>query len=154
MVKGLIAGVRTLALAFVLLFAVLYVISGFAAMTIGNSEEVANIGLDGFFYNIPASMYTAFRCFTGECTTNDGAPIHSLLADVFGLPFIACYVVSYMLVTMDIFNLILAVYVDNDESSEGERCCHRRAVLTGVHPHRPNNARAVEEVLLGLSRLP
>ncbi|CAE7661770.1 Cacna1c [Symbiodinium microadriaticum] len=112
MVKGLIAGVRTLALAFVLLFAVLYVISGFAAMTIGNSEEVAKIGLDGFFYNIPASMYTAFRCFTGECTTNDGAPIHSLLADVFGLPFIACYVVSYMLVTMGIFNLILAVYVD------------------------------------------
>ena len=112
MVKGLIAGVRTLALAFVLLFAVLYVISGFAAMTIGSSQEAADIGLKGFFNNIPAAMFTAFRCYTGECTTNDGSPIHSLLAEVFGLPFIAAYVASYMLVAMGIFNLILAVYVD------------------------------------------
>ena len=88
------------------------VISGFAAMTIGGSQETAAIGLDIFFYNIPASMFTAFRCFTGECIDNDGSPIHSKLADVFGLPFIAAYVASYMLVSMGIFNLILAVYVD------------------------------------------
>eukprot|EP00435_Cladocopium_sp_Y103_P022795 s2181_g5.t1 len=35
---GLIAGIRTLFLAFILLFAVLYVMSGFATLTIGNSE--------------------------------------------------------------------------------------------------------------------
>ena len=112
MVKGLIAGVKTLGLAFVLLFTVLYVISGFAAMTIGASQKTADIGLDIFFYNIPASMFTAFRCFTGECVDSYGKPIHALLADAFGLPFIAAYVASYMLVSMGIFNLILAVYVD------------------------------------------
>ena len=37
MVKGLIAGVKTLVMAFTLLFSVLYVISGFATMTLGAS---------------------------------------------------------------------------------------------------------------------
>ncbi|CAE7846223.1 Voltage-dependent L-type calcium channel subunit alpha-1S [Symbiodinium microadriaticum] len=112
MVKGLLAGIRTLALAFVLLFAVLYVISGFATMTIGSSETTVDLGLSPYFDNIPNSMFTAFRCFTGECVSNDGRPIHSLLASRFGLLFIAGYVASYMLVTMGIFNVILAVYVD------------------------------------------
>ena len=52
-------------------------------------------------------MFTAFRCFTGECVDDYGKPIHSRLAKAFGLPFIAAYVVSYMLVAMGIFNVIL-----------------------------------------------
>jgi len=112
MVKGLTAGVRTLALAFLLLFAVLYVISGFATMTIGSDTRTKELGLEEYFYNIPAAMFTAFRCFNGECVNRRGEPINFLLADAFGLPFILFYVISYMLVTMGIFNVILAVYVD------------------------------------------
>ncbi|CAE7720749.1 Cacna1c [Symbiodinium sp. CCMP2456] len=112
MVKGLLAGIRTLALAFILLFAVLYVISGFATMTIGSSDITVDLGLNQYFNNIPNSMFTAFRCFTGECVSDDGRPIHSLLASRFGVLFKAGYVASYMLVTMGIFNVILAVYVD------------------------------------------
>ena len=62
MVKGLIAGIRTLVLAFSLLVAVLYVIAGLAAMTIGSSETE----LAGDFDTIPDAMFTAFRCFTGD----------------------------------------------------------------------------------------
>lgn len=116
MVKGLLAGIRTLALAFVLLFAVLYVISGFSAMTIGSHYD--DMSFDGentlvpYFRTIPDAMFTAFRCFTGECTTYAGEPIHYLLALEFGYPFMFLYVGCYMLVTMGIFNVILAVYVD------------------------------------------
>jgi len=112
MVKGLIAGIRTLFLAFILLFAVLYVMSGFATLTIGNSETAEKLGLTEYFYNIPRSMFTAFRCFTGECVNEAGQPIHYMLAAEFGSPFVLAYVASYMLVTMGIFNVILAVYVD------------------------------------------
>lgn len=112
MVKGLIAGIKTLALAFALLFAVLYVISGFAAITVGNDQRTKDVHLDEYFHNIPASMFTAFRCFTGECMNEAGQPITHMLAAQFGLPFILAYVASYMLVTMGIFNVILAVYVD------------------------------------------
>ena len=110
MVKGLIAGLRTLALAFTLLFAVLYVISGFATMIIGGEERVVEDGLEIYFRNIPASMFTAFRCFTGECVDTAGRPLPFLLAQKFGVAFVLSYVVSYMLVTMGIFNVILAVY--------------------------------------------
>ena len=45
-------------------------------------------------------------------STTAGQPLHSLLAAEFGVPFVAGYVASYMLVSMGIFNVILAVYVD------------------------------------------
>ena len=118
MVKGLIAGIRTLALAFALLFAVLYVISGFATITLGHasSEEdglhgnstSTDDGLHRYFANIPESMFTAFRCFTGECINDNGQPIQALLAERWGLAFVLPYVASYMLVSMGIFNVILA----------------------------------------------
>eukprot|EP00435_Cladocopium_sp_Y103_P027191 s2181_g6.t1 len=57
-------------------------------------------------------MFTAFRCFTGECVNEAGQPIHYMLAAEFGSTFVLAYVASYMLVTMGIFNVILAVYVD------------------------------------------
>lgn len=112
MVKGWIAGIRTLALAFTLLFAVLYVLSGFATMTIGNSQRTVEVDLQHYFETIPNTMFTAFRCFTGECVNDKGHSITSVLADEFGVAFVLSFVASYMLVTMGIFNVILAVYVD------------------------------------------
>ena len=49
MVKGLLAGARTLLLAFILLFTVIYVIAGFATMTIGSDERTVEIGLQFYF---------------------------------------------------------------------------------------------------------
>ena len=74
MIKGLIAGIKTLSLAFLLLFAVIYVISGFATLAIGGSlrgklEDEDYIDLSRYFHNIPATMFTCFRCFNGECAT-------------------------------------------------------------------------------------
>lgn len=112
MVKGLIAGIKTLVLAFTLLFSVLYVISGFATMTLGSYDETVALGLMIYFQSLPDSMFTAFRCFTGECVNEAGEPLTHLLAREYGLVFILSYVMSYMLVTMGIFNVILAVYVD------------------------------------------
>lgn len=112
MVKGLVAGVKTLVLAFTLLFTVLYVISGFATMTIGSSRKTIEMGLQRYFLTIPDSMFTCFRCFTGECVNDSGQPIHAMLADAFGPIFVFPYVASFMLVSLGIFNVILAVYVD------------------------------------------
>ncbi|CAE7199958.1 rlmN, partial [Symbiodinium pilosum] len=110
--KGLVAGFRTLCLSFVLLVAVLYVISGFATMTIGSDLRTTDMGLMPHFDTVPQSMFTAFLCFAGECIDRSGRPIPTLMAEAYGLPFVMGYVVSYMLVSMGIFNVILAVYVD------------------------------------------
>ncbi|CAE7405942.1 CAC, partial [Symbiodinium pilosum] len=112
MVKGLIAGIKTLILAFTLLFSVIYVISGFATMILGPDEALAELELQVYFRSLPESMFTCFRCFTGECMDVDGKPLTHMLAQEFGYGFIFSYVFSYMLVAMGIFNVILAVYVD------------------------------------------
>jgi len=112
MVKGLVGGFRTLFLSFALLFAVLYVIAGFATMTIGRDDLVAQLGLTTHFKNIPSSMFTAFRCFSGECFAESGLPIAAVLEQSHGLPFVLGYVLCYMLVSLGIYNVILAVYVD------------------------------------------
>ena len=112
MLRGLVAGCWTLALAFLLLFAVLYVMAGFATITIGGSPRIHELGLYPFFNNIPASMFTAFRCSTGDCTAEDGSSIAALLSREFGVGFILPYVASFLFVVMGIFNVILAVYVD------------------------------------------
>ncbi|CAK9096890.1 unnamed protein product [Durusdinium trenchii] len=112
MVKGLVAGMRTLLLSFALLFAVLYVISGFATMTLGRDERTAELDLQGHFNNIPRSMFTAFRCFSGECFADSGLPIAAVLSTKLGWSFAIFYVLSCMLVSLGIFNVILAVYVD------------------------------------------
>ncbi|CAE7520585.1 Cacna1c [Symbiodinium pilosum] len=112
MIKGLVAGVWTLSLAFLLLAAVLYVIAGFTTVAIGRNIRLEELGLHTYFANIPMSMFTAFRCFTGECVSDEGRSIPSILAEEFGVLFVVSYVASYMLVSMGIFNVILAVYVD------------------------------------------
>ncbi|CAE7350729.1 Catsper1, partial [Symbiodinium microadriaticum] len=112
MVKGLIAGVKTLILAFTLLFSVIYVISGFATMVLGGHEAIDRLDLEMHFRTLPDSMFTCFRCFTGECVDEYGKPLTHMLAQEFGHIFVFSYVFSYMLVAMGIFNVILAVYVD------------------------------------------
>lgn len=111
MMRGLIAGVWTLALAFVLLFTVIYVIAGTATIAL-DTRKLAEIGLHAYFYNIPTTMFTAFRCFTGDCVNDQGHSLTSVLSREFGFLFVLGYIASYMLVTMGIFNVILAVYVE------------------------------------------
>ncbi|CAK9114756.1 Multidrug resistance-associated protein 5 (ATP-binding cassette sub-family C member 5) (Multi-specific organic anion transporter C) (MOAT-C) (SMRP) (pABC11) [Durusdinium trenchii] len=57
-------------------------------------------------------MFTAFRCFTGDCVDELGHSLTSKLSQEFGVIFVLGYIASYMLVTMGIFNVILAVYVE------------------------------------------
>ena len=106
MVRGLVAGIWTLALAFCLLFAVLYLIAGLASFTMGRDSRMAALGMEQLFYNIPVAMFTAFRCFIGDCNTMAGEPIMLVLAEEFGVVFVLGYVASYMLVAMGIFNVL------------------------------------------------
>ncbi|CAK9046276.1 Sodium channel protein type 8 subunit alpha (Sodium channel protein type VIII subunit alpha) (Voltage-gated sodium channel subunit alpha Nav1.6) [Durusdinium trenchii] len=113
MVKGLLGGLRTLVCAFALLFVVLYIIAVFATFTIGRAPDLDG-NLQILFRSVPSTMFTAFRCYSGECITEEGFPVALLLSenDQFGMIFVLLYVAGYMLVTMGIYNVILAVYVD------------------------------------------
>mmetsp|Transcript_12851 Transcript_12851/g.40356 ORF Transcript_12851/g.40356 Transcript_12851/m.40356 type:complete len:817 (-) Transcript_12851:81-2531(-) len=112
MVKGLLAGLRTLLWAVVLLFITLYVLAIFTTMTLSKSEA-PGILEDGLFTSVGNSVLTAFRCFVGDCNTSKGRPITKLLADAYGWYFVVPYFASMVFVTFGLFNLIVAIYIES-----------------------------------------
>jgi len=111
MVKGMLSGFCTLVWAFVLLFFVIYVIAVFLTTTIGRHRNSV-VHDQGLFSTVPRSMFTAFRCFLGDCATEEGFPIAKLLLDAHGALFVVGYVISSLVVTFGIFNVIMAIYVE------------------------------------------
>jgi len=117
MVNGLIAGLRTLFWAIVLLFFMIYIIAVFATVTIGQDVQRRIIKGEELLTTVPNSMLTAFRCFTGDCATATGKPIAKLLSDEYGARFILPYVAAVVMITFGLFNLIMAIYVENTISA-------------------------------------
>jgi len=58
-------------------------------------------------------MGTAFRCFTSDCQTLQGRPIAKILSDAYGIAFVIPYLAAVLIVTFGLFNLIMAIYVEN-----------------------------------------
>jgi len=112
MIRGLLGGGRTLCWAFSLVLGALYIISIFAAMTIGRSERALEGNIQEHFNSVPKAVFTVFRCYTGECFAKNGMPIAAVLLEEYGAGFGVMYLLTYMMVALGLFNVILAVYVD------------------------------------------
>eukprot|EP00435_Cladocopium_sp_Y103_P018739 s1457_g4.t1 len=105
MIQGVFTGLRVLFWAVVLLVGCMYLI-GVVTKTLFGQERQE-------FRYVPIAMFTAFRCFTDGCTTEEGEPLHEKLRDRFGGLFILAYILLFLFVTIGIFNLIMAVFIDN-----------------------------------------
>jgi len=117
MVKGLFAGMRTLFWAIILLFFTIYIFAVLlSALTKLETPDYA-IREEKLFHNVPASMFTAFRCFVGDCQDSQGRSISKLMADQYGWTFIVGYLIAMVFVTFGLFNLIFAVYIENTLSA-------------------------------------
>eukprot|EP00931_Biecheleriopsis_adriatica_P120890 TRINITY_DN95990_c0_g1_i1.p1 TRINITY_DN95990_c0_g1~~TRINITY_DN95990_c0_g1_i1.p1 ORF type:complete len:317 (+),score=49.75 TRINITY_DN95990_c0_g1_i1:1-951(+) len=113
MVMGVISGVRVLMWAFFLLIALVYVFGLIMLKLVGDEEEE--------FSNIWAAMFSLFRCFTDGCSAYDGTPLQERLRQKHGLLFFICYLITYILVSIGVFNLIMAIFIDNVVNSQAER---------------------------------
>merc|ERR1719253_1406027 len=58
-------------------------------------------------------MFTIFRCFTDGCAAYDGTPLQEHLREAHGFIFMFGYVLIMMLVTFGLFNLIMAIFMEN-----------------------------------------
>jgi len=125
MVRGLLGGLRTLLWAVVLLFFTLYVIAILATSTIGaNQQTVPGFNGEELFSTVPLSIFTTFRCFMGECTDSQGLPLVPILADEYGPVFVMSYIAAMIFVVFGLFNLIVAIYIENTlnaAKTEGEK---------------------------------
>ncbi|CAJ1337236.1 unnamed protein product [Effrenium voratum] len=113
MAMGLLSGIRALIWAIVLLMVVIYTISIITKSFFGDTHiEFSTVG---------AGMFTLFRCFTEACETYEGNPIPELLYVQSEWLFQLGYVLVTMLVTVGLFNLIMAVFIDNVTKSQNQR---------------------------------
>lgn len=112
MIQGVIAGLRVLFWAVVLLFFFIYLLGVLLRKTMGDSD-VHHYVVHQSFESVPRAMFTLFRCFTDGCTAYDGTPLQVHLFDYYGAYFMLAYILIFLFVTMGIFNLIMAIFIDN-----------------------------------------
>jgi len=65
------------------------------------------------FSTVFRSMFTVFRCFMDGCSASDGTPLMVHVQNTFGPLTIIFYVLVVLFVTFGLFNLIMAIFVEN-----------------------------------------
>merc|ERR1712045_510001 len=58
-------------------------------------------------------MFTVFRCFTDGCSASDGTPLPVHFMDSYGPFFALVWVFCTLFVMFGLFNLIMAIFVEN-----------------------------------------
>jgi len=116
-ILGVFSGLRVLFWAIVLLFVLIYVF-GIGMATIAGEQQAE-------FQTLQSSMFTIFRCLTEGCAGYDGRPLtETLRMETFrewaGTIMIA-YILVFMLVSVGVFNLIMAIFLDNVVSQQNIR---------------------------------
>eukprot|EP00927_Polykrikos_kofoidii_P038332 TRINITY_DN3266_c0_g2_i2.p1 TRINITY_DN3266_c0_g2~~TRINITY_DN3266_c0_g2_i2.p1 ORF type:complete len:806 (+),score=128.74 TRINITY_DN3266_c0_g2_i2:285-2702(+) len=136
MIKGIIAGLRTLFWAMVLLFMGLFVIGVFLRQTVGTLSATTTTAGDScretgscsekdisfehvrhhngsLFATVPWAMFTVFRCLTDGCSSADGTPLNIHLHRMYGAGFLLPYWFTFIFFTWGLFNLVMAIFVEN-----------------------------------------
>lgn len=104
MIQGVFTGLRVLFWAVVLLLGCVYLLGVVTRTIFTDRPEFNSVG---------QAMFTSFRCFTDGCSTYEGAPLQEKLFEEHGGLFMLVYILLFLFVTIGIFNLIMAVFIDN-----------------------------------------
>jgi len=132
MIHGLSGGVMTLLWALVLWCGMVYVVALVFREVFGReTADFENMEfIVPYFQTVPRSMFTTFRCSFGDCTTEGGAPIFEHVYVQYGIFHSFLYFLFVFLVTIGLFNVISAIFVDT----------------VGVHFHNVQVARKKERL--------
>jgi len=168
LIDGVIAGVRTLIWAIVLLGFFIYSIAVLLRQTVGNPDEKFR-GCDPtqcpsfdcpscsksarhfsqyrmtLFGSVGRSMLTVFRCFTDGCSSVDGTPLPVYIWDAYGSLAVMFYVIVILFVTFGLFNLIMAIFVESTFESAKADASRRRHIR---HLEHVQIARKLQHLLL------
>lgn len=106
MIQGVFTGLRVLLWAIVLLSLCIYLLGVTCRTLYAYREE---------FQTVPSAMFTVFRCFTDGCASYDGRPLQEIIRahEPQGGIWMIGYTLVFLFITIGIFNLIMAVFIDN-----------------------------------------
>jgi len=105
MILGVFSGLRVLTWAIVLLVMLTYLVGVGMTYLVGLYEPE--------FRTVSQSMLTLFRCWTEGCAAYDGTPLVERLREKYGYTVMVFYILITMFVTVGVFNLIMAIFIDN-----------------------------------------
>merc|ERR1712050_772202 len=75
------------------------------------------------FDTVPKALFTVFRCTFGDCSASSGVPIFPQVNDIEnGGIYCLCFAIYTFFMTVGIFNIISAVFVNNIVDSMSSRC--------------------------------
>eukprot|EP00931_Biecheleriopsis_adriatica_P110407 TRINITY_DN8467_c0_g1_i1.p1 TRINITY_DN8467_c0_g1~~TRINITY_DN8467_c0_g1_i1.p1 ORF type:complete len:560 (-),score=89.71 TRINITY_DN8467_c0_g1_i1:178-1857(-) len=116
MIEGMMGGLTTLGWSIVLYAMILYVMALVYRELLGN--DVKDVVYDNF-KSVPRSMYTMFRCSFGDCSDATGVPIfeYVLTEYNYGVPYSISYCCVTFAITIGLFNVISANFVDSTLSA-------------------------------------
>eukprot|EP00927_Polykrikos_kofoidii_P085953 TRINITY_DN9487_c1_g1_i1.p1 TRINITY_DN9487_c1_g1~~TRINITY_DN9487_c1_g1_i1.p1 ORF type:complete len:653 (-),score=75.29 TRINITY_DN9487_c1_g1_i1:44-2002(-) len=113
MVTGILGGMRTLLWSFVLICIPLYAVAMLMRETAGRLPRAEDDGTENFS-TLSSAFYTMFRCVVGgDCSDETGRPIFLMLATNHGWHYAGIYMLTVLLMTFGLFNVIIALYVEN-----------------------------------------
>jgi len=110
MIQGMLGGMRTLMWSVCLIILPVYALCLVFRETLGS--QVGHGA--GYFNSVPRSFFTVFRCIViGDCADDAGRPIFLLITENFGWIWGVIYSVMSVFMTFGLFNVIMAMFVDN-----------------------------------------
>lgn len=104
-VMGVVSGLRVLFWAIVLLTMLTYLIGVGTTLLFKDKEPE--------YSSVVNSMFTLFRCWTEGCEAYDGTPLAERMHREYGFAFVIFHVLITMFVTIGVFNLVMAIFIDN-----------------------------------------
>jgi len=113
MVYGVVSGMRVLAWAIVLLGMCIFILGCCMRMVVGEKRKE--------FATLFSAMLTLFRCFTDGCSAYDGTPLQGHLFYEYGVIWMIAYFFVFLFVTIGIFNLIMAIFIERVLASAIQR---------------------------------
>jgi len=78
-----------------------------------SNEFVMILNHDLLFSTVIRSMFTVFRCLIGDCNFPDGRPLAPTLMAQYGWIFTIGYIIVICFVLFGVFNLVMAIFVEN-----------------------------------------
>jgi len=114
LINGAIGGLRTLLWSHLIILLPLYLVAMILRQSLGERAREGHGDGAEYFATMSGSLFTSFRCLVaGDCTNADGKPIFVHVTEAHGFGFALLYCFTTVFMTFGIFNVIVAIYVEN-----------------------------------------
>jgi hypothetical protein len=145
MLQGLFSGAFTLMWAIVLFLMMVYV-AGLLCREFFGNDDVENVQF--YFSTVPRAMFTIFRCSFGDCSAMGGVPIPEYITVAYGGGFAIGYCMFIFIMTIGLFNVISAIFVDSTMTAAATAAFRKRQRrLDDEHRWAGNVCTIIKELL-------